>query len=252
MPDANSKFWEDSAEKWDEFISQGDVFRKNLLDKAILDLLGNIRERNILDAGCGQGYFSKILNDSGAKTIGIDESEKLISIARSKNKENKSLEFIRHNLKNDLPFDDHKFDAVLCNMVLMDIDPIDGVIKEFSRVLKNNGELIFSIIHPIFSSGKTGKTFLEKIFIKTPHYKINSYKTPEKKIWHFSHLPGKTNIYHRPIEYYAKQLNKNSFLIKEILEPTFDREFVDHENNFIKLCAEIPLFLLVKAVVVKK
>lgn len=246
------QFWENSAEKWNEFISRGDIFRKNLLDGAVLNLLGDVKGKHILDAGCGQGYFSKILNDLGAEVTGIDGSEKLINIARSKNKETESLKFIRHNLKNDLPFDDYKFDAVLCNMVLMDIDPINSAIKEFSRALKNNGELVFSVIHPIFSSGKASKTFFEKIFIKTPHYKINAYKTPKKKDWRFSHLSGKTDIYHRPIEYYAKQLSKNSFLIKELLEPAFDREFADRENNFIKLCAEIPLFLIVKAVVVKK
>lgn len=248
MNAAGNQFWENSAEEWDKFISHGDIFRKNLLDGTILDLFGDVRDKYILDAGCGQGYFSKILHDSGAKVIGLDDSKKLIDIAKSKNE---SLKFIRHNLKNDLPFDNNKFDVVLCNMVLMDFDPIDSAIKEFSRVLKNNGELIFSIIHPIFSSGKASKTFFEKIFIKTPHYKISTYKTSERKDWRFYHLSGKTHIYHRPIEYYAKQLSKNSFSIKELLEPTFSQKIASRENNFIKLCAEIPIFLVIKAVIAK-
>jgi ubiquinone/menaquinone biosynthesis C-methylase UbiE len=44
----------------------------------------------------------------------------------------------------------NEFDIVVSNMAFMDIEDIKGTIEECSRVLKNNGFIVFSLINPIF------------------------------------------------------------------------------------------------------
>jgi 2-polyprenyl-3-methyl-5-hydroxy-6-metoxy-1,4-benzoquinol methylase len=42
---------------------------------------GDLRGRRVLDAGCGQGYFSRILADRGAEVVGVEPGQSLIAHA---------------------------------------------------------------------------------------------------------------------------------------------------------------------------
>src|SRR5918999_3200494 len=50
----------------------------------LLDLLGDVSDRVVLDAGCGEGYLARILAARGARVTGIDLSPRLIDLARQK------------------------------------------------------------------------------------------------------------------------------------------------------------------------
>ena len=59
------------------FGDEGDLTRKYLLNPAIFALLGDVRGKIILDAGCGQGYLCRLLAKKGAHVTGIEPSEDL-------------------------------------------------------------------------------------------------------------------------------------------------------------------------------
>lgn len=50
---------------------------------AVLDLLGPVAGKRILDVGCGPGLYAKELVDRGASVVGIDHSPEMIGIARA-------------------------------------------------------------------------------------------------------------------------------------------------------------------------
>lgn len=248
MKDRDLESWDNLAEDYHKLIVGGeDIFRKNLLDKAVFDLLGKIKNKNVLDAGCGQGYLANEMRERGARVTGVDGADNLIKIAK-KSYSREDLSFLTHDLKERLPFDDKSFDVIVANMVLMDFDPIAPTIKEFCRVLKGDGRFIFSILHPIFGNGYPHKTIKELIFRKIPHYALSGYHRIRKENWYVHGLPQATSIYHRPIEYYTEVLNDSGFVIKRIKEPVFERDFTKDKNNFLKLCSEIPPFLLLEAI----
>ncbi|MGD8834297.1 MAG: methyltransferase domain-containing protein, partial [Desulfobacteraceae bacterium] len=51
---------------------------------ATLSLIDEVANKTILDAGCGPGVYAEWLLNRGAKVIGIDANEKMISHARKR------------------------------------------------------------------------------------------------------------------------------------------------------------------------
>ena len=95
--------------------------------------------------GCGNGRLFSLLKDRGVEYIGIDSSEKLIDIAKSKYwKENPKFLVVEAL---HLPFPDNYFDKIYSIAVLHHI-PSDAFrlefLKEVKRVLKPKGFFILT------------------------------------------------------------------------------------------------------------
>jgi len=113
----------------------------------------------VLDAGCGIGGSSRLLaKNFNCKVIGIDLADRFIEAAafltQGTHLENQ-VEYQQGSVL-ELPFEDHFFDAVLCQHILMNIEDKSSAIKEFSRVLKPGGRLI---LHEITQGDNTPLLF---------------------------------------------------------------------------------------------
>lgn len=97
----------------------------------------------ILDAGCGDGIYSKMLRNKGyCKVISMDLFDNPPS------KEN-IVEYQQGSIV-DTPFEDNSFDFIFCNSVLHYLtDPQDGLI-ELKRICKPNA-IIFFTVHTKYS-----------------------------------------------------------------------------------------------------
>lgn len=92
-------------------------------------------KRPVLDVGCGDGLFTKMLFDD-AIDFGIDTSAREIALAKkSGNYLNLSV-----NWANSMPFPENYFRSVFSNCVVEHIDPIEESFKEICRVLQPGGE----------------------------------------------------------------------------------------------------------------
>ena len=99
--------------------------------------------KNILDLGCGAGYWTKRLNDIIGKTIGIDMSEDFLNKAREKYPE---IEFKKMDFHH-LEFPDNSFDCVYADNVLEHSPYPQRVLAEIYRVLTDKG-LLVALIPP--------------------------------------------------------------------------------------------------------
>jgi len=101
------------------------------------------RGDKVLDLGCGNGRFIELFQGKSIEYVGLDNSQKLIEIARQKHPNGNFQIF--DGLK--IPFPDNYFDAIFCIAVLHHI-PGDQLRQEFlreaKRVLKPGGKLILS------------------------------------------------------------------------------------------------------------
>lgn len=101
-----------------------------------------VRDRVVLDAGCGVGYGSDILLAAGARrVVAIDIAADAVETARTEGAS--AIEFAPGDLRR-LPFPDDSFDVVACFEVIEHIEEQDAVLDEFARVLRPAGVLLVS------------------------------------------------------------------------------------------------------------
>jgi ubiquinone/menaquinone biosynthesis C-methylase UbiE len=111
----------------------------------VLRMVAACKGQRILDAGCGTGKYALEFLKSGASVVGIDFSEAMLAVAARRCQD---AEFHEADLQRRLPFPDESFDAVNCAQTLKHLPKLSRPMKEFARVLKPGGILVFSVTHP--------------------------------------------------------------------------------------------------------
>ncbi|MFH1455582.1 MAG: class I SAM-dependent methyltransferase [archaeon] len=97
--------------------------------------------KEVLDAGCGEGYGANYLAKKGFQVIAIDINKKTIIEARKKYRE--SCLFLQLNAEK-LPYKNETFDAIMSSHVIEHLKNDAGYVKELQRVLKKGGKLILT------------------------------------------------------------------------------------------------------------
>jgi len=236
-----ARYWDKNADLWTEQVRiNRDAFREVFNNPAFLKFIGNIKGKITLDAGCGEGYNTRIFARLGAKITGIDISPKLIAHAREA--ERKEPLGIRYEVTSftDLSiFSDASFELVLSTMALMDGADFEGAVKEICRVLRPGGDFYFSITHPCFMTPGFGWT----AFQDDPDIKLTISEYFSKKQWleqwRFSQLPKSEDVpefvvpsFGRTLSDYINPLLNSGFILKEIMEPRPSAELC-RQNPFL-------------------
>lgn len=103
----------------------------------------------ILDAGCGTGRNLSQLLSAASKPVGIDFSPGMLRVAR---RNFPDVPIALADLEQSLPFENETFDAVLCALIGEHLNEMSAAFREFHRVLKPGGRLVFSVYHPKMSA----------------------------------------------------------------------------------------------------
>jgi len=103
--------------------------------------------RPILDVGCGDGIYTKILFAEKID-VGIDPLEYELEYARKLD----VYEKLTLAWGNEMPFENETFKTVFSNSVLEHIPDIEPVLNEIHRVLKSDGNLYVTIPTNLFDT----------------------------------------------------------------------------------------------------
>lgn len=122
----------------------GDMSLKRRARKLILDLDPQKGDQ-IIDLGCGDGYYLYLLNNlpGRPKLIGFDNDKVVLRNAR-KNLISKDIKLIEGNLIK-MPFRDNAFIKAIMTEVLEHIEDDDKALTETYRILKPNGVLVLTV-----------------------------------------------------------------------------------------------------------
>ncbi len=125
----------------------GDDVRPIVQQPIIEQFLGDQRNQHALDAGCGRGYYTRLLLPRSAKVTALDYNQTSIQALRRRlgHLDNLSLHV---GSADNLPFANEQFDLVTHCEVLEHIHDDRQVVSELFRVLQPGGRLILSVPVP--------------------------------------------------------------------------------------------------------
>jgi ubiquinone/menaquinone biosynthesis C-methylase UbiE len=193
--------------------------------KKIVELLGDIRKKHILDLGCGTGDLTQELSKKGAVMVGADKSQKWIDFCKNRYGSQKDLSFELADGVNLSKFKTAAFDAVTMNMVLLNVDTIDEIgkiFKEISRVLKPEGMFIFSDLHPILKMTPKNVNRTQTNLPGFSYFKDGSQLTAKIDLDSGGFIEF-TNR-HWTLETLTRLLGEAGLCITRISEPTYEKD----------------------------
>jgi 2-polyprenyl-3-methyl-5-hydroxy-6-metoxy-1,4-benzoquinol methylase len=213
-----SSRWDANASFWVQIIREHrDKYRTELTDPAMLGTIGSPTGLKVLDAGCGEGYLSRILARQGATVTGIDFSPKLIQAARQQNLTDKLNVSFDIGSVDDLPYKNGSFDLAVANHLMNDLRDPSAAISEFARILRQAGRLIILMLHPCFYNKHTERDQATNGLLAASYFDVRSIEQPFEVDGLTS--PAANTAWFRPLEFYAEQLRRSGFVITSLTEP---------------------------------
>ncbi|MGG4342247.1 class I SAM-dependent methyltransferase [Paenibacillus lautus] len=206
---------------------------------AMLKVLpADMEQMTVLDAGCAAGWYTEQFIIRGARVTAVDLSPAMVQAC--KRRVGNEATVFACDITEDLPFEDEAFDLIVSSLTLHYIEDWTPTFREFQRVLKPGGGLIFSVHHP----------FMDVKHFDRPDYFARELLT---EVWNKQESgPVEVTFYRRPIQEIIN-VTSSRFRIEQIVEP---QPSLAHRDNpeaaewvakwFDRLMTN-PHFLIVKA-----
>ncbi|MCT1400676.1 methyltransferase domain-containing protein [Paenibacillus sp. p3-SID867] len=206
---------------------------------AMMHLLpANMEQMTVLDAGCAAGWYTEQFLKRGARVTAVDLSPAMVEAC--KRRVGNEATVFACDITEDLPFEDEAFDLIVSSLTLHYIEDWAPTFREFQRVLKPGGSLIYSVHHP---------------FMDVKHFDRQDYFAREllTEVWNKPESgPVEVSFYRRPIQEIIN-VTSSRFRIDQLIEPQpslADKDNPEAKEWMAKWYERLmtnPHFLIVKA-----
>lgn len=247
---AKGTSWGGVAHWYDTLLASNDTYQAQVILPNLLRVMSIKKDDNILDLGCGQGFFSCAFAKDGATVIGVDLSKELIAIAKCNSP--KEIQFFASSGEDLSQFKDGSFNKIAIVLAVQNMEAPHIVFKECFRVLKDDGSLYLVVNHPTFRVPKDSDWGYDETK-KVQYRRVERYLSESKVVIEMN--PGKKNgattvSFHRPLQYFFKILANSGFAVARLEEWTSNKE---SENGPRKVAEdnarkEIPLFMMMEII----
>ena len=188
------------------FLSFG--YYKKLCD-AISDAVVSSNGKTVLDAGCGEGYYTKQMGENEGVTVyGIDISKKAVAYA-SKLCKGESFGIFCVGSVYGMPYFDSSFDTIVNVFSPLALD-------EYKRLLRSNGTVVLAVPNPEHLI-ELKKAVYDTVRIKDEtNDTLEGFELTDKKIIKYKFLPNDTktvtDLFSMTPYYYTTPASKRSKL----------------------------------------
>lgn len=218
--------WGKEAQWYASHLEESDTYHAKVIVPHLLRVVSPEGGLKVLEVGCGEGFIARALWRAGATVTACDIAPELIEIAKQKDGD---IEY-RTSRAEDLSWSKTcTYDVVVAVLTLQNMEKIEPVFQEISRVLKKNGRCVFVLNHPAFRIPKvTHWGFDEQAHIQ--YRRADAYLSPRREI--IDMHPGKkrkstsvTYSFHRSLQDYMKALRASKFAITRL------EEWISHRTS---------------------
>lgn len=205
-------------------------------------LLPELRDRRVLDLGCGFGWHCRYARERQARSaLGIDLSDNMLERARAQTAD-AGIEYRRAAIE-DIDFGAAEFDVVLSSLALHYVERVDIVCRNVYRWLAPGGSFVLSVEHPVFTAlaaqdwhyGPQG----EKLFWPVDDYQLEGPRQAR-------FLGHDVVKYHRTVATYMNALIEAGFAIRRLSEVEITPDMLAG-NPDLQDEVRRPIFLLIAA-----
>jgi ubiquinone/menaquinone biosynthesis C-methylase UbiE len=220
-------------------------YNRDIEVPALLKMVGSVKNKVVLDVGCGFGDHALKFSKQNPKRIyGFDLSKEFINIAKSL--KIKDSDFFVGDMNQKFKFKNDFFDVVYSALSVHYAKDLNFLFKEVHRVLKKNGFFVFSTGHPIFN-----------LINQSDNHIIGVKKTSSKRIIFGDYFDesfrvndlgsmGKFVLRNFAFETLIKKGLKNGFELVDYVDakPILNSKKIDVDK--FRLTTTLPTFILFK------
>ncbi|OMF63007.1 class I SAM-dependent methyltransferase [Paenibacillus sp. FSL R5-0766] len=240
MKDRGSDFYDDEAnfEKYMERRKWQENANDTLEKPVMLELIGDVAGKNILDLGCGDARFAAELlsrEREGTTYTGIEGSVNMIQAANTSVKGLNAR--IEQAFMEDWTYPAGVYDLVISRLAVHYIEDVESLFHNIYNTLKENGTFVFSVEHPVITS--TLQPSGTRTDWVVDQYFVEGYREQQ---W----LGGSVKKMHRSIESYYMALQRAGFHVEHLRESAPQRAYFVNEETYLRR-QRIPLFLFLSA-----
>jgi len=221
-------------------------YNRDIEVPALIKLIGNVKNKVILDMGCGFGdHALKLSKQNYKKLVGFDLSVELVKFANQQKIPNSS--FYVGDMSKKLKHRSAYFDVVYSGLAIHYVKNIDSLFKEVNRVLKKNGVFCFSTGHPIFNLINQTDEHIIGVKKRSDGTRIifGDYFDESPKLNDFGSL-GKIRICNFTFETLIKAGLNNGFELIDYKDARPTKISKKYDSEKYKLTTTLPTFILFK------
>lgn len=219
-------------------LRDGDKGLNELLEQPVMKrLLHPVQDKTILDMGCGLGHqIQSLLQQNPKQITGLDISQKMLNEAQSRIL-SPNVEWICSALE-DFDFGNSRFDLVISSMTLHYIEDLDILFQHIYNGLRTGGQFLFSMEHPICTAALQPW----KEYNGEKYWLVNRYaeENLRKQDWFVKDVEK----YHHQLSTIINALLNAGFLLKNLEEPSPDRELLQLRPDFEQHIHRPPIVII--------
>jgi SAM-dependent methyltransferase len=196
---------------------------------AMLDLLGDLRDKRVLDAGCGAGALAEAMLERGADVTGLEISAQMARLAQSR-LEGRARIHVADLAQPLTMCADASFDIVAASLVMHYLETWEPTLHELKRVLVPGGVLVLSTHHPTMDWKLVGGSYFETRQIT--------------ETWRKAGLTAEVTFWRRPLTAMVAAFRSNGFAIEDLVEPMPVPDCAERFPDAYNTLTTAPRFLL--------
>ncbi|OUQ25836.1 hypothetical protein B5E77_10175 [Lachnoclostridium sp. An131] len=211
----------------------------------VFELIGNVKDKAVMDIGCGYGAMTIKIANSGAKyVLGIDSSKKMIQKGMLEN----SHENITYKV---LPAEQiassihEKFDLIVSCLAIHYVEDFQKLFSDIYNLLEQNGNFIFSMEHPMYTASKFPQQWVTEPSDNTVTGFVTDHYGDEG-LRNISWLGKQVKKYHHKIDTIFNALIEAGFILEKVIEPSPSADLMKKVPKTIHELHR-PAYLIVKS-----
>lgn len=192
---------------------------------AVLDLMGEVAGKRVLDVGCGPGLYAEELVARGAEVVAFDHGTRMVALARERL--GARVEVRVHDLAEPLDWiPDASFDAALMALVIHHLDDRVSALRELHRVLRPGGFLVVSTHHPTNDWLRHGGSY----------FTTEAIEETWSRGWH-------VRYWRQPMTASWNEFTEAGFVVERLVEPLPDPEMGEQFPEDYETLRREPAFI---------